>query len=114
MSVRLSVLLHRDPAGVLAASLGIEPLPVRCAPGCELARHQNSSHDDEALRLVSLFGLLGCQMPFDPSGMELLGVFHHGLDLGKVRFQEPGNTDGPYWLASADGRVVFHGGAYAN
>lgn len=109
-SLGLFVLLVRDESGKLHSTMGVEVQPARFAPSGELIREQHCTDYDMALRLESLFILLGCEVPCVPSLVQLLCVNHHGFDDGEIFSPEPRDAKAPYWQAVKGGRVVFvHG-----
>lgn len=83
MLVSLSVLLHRNPIGELGATLGVDIQTARFAEGHKFVGYQYGPYHDAALRLVGFLGLLGGQVPFGPSGVQISASSMMVLMMGK-------------------------------
>lgn len=94
MSVVCAVRLVRDCVGEVVATLGVELQAVPAAVVPELVRYQVRAHHEVALPAKAAFALLGCKPPLGVGAMQLVPVFHHGLDLAEVLERVPDHAYG--------------------
>ncbi len=83
-SVGCSVDLSRTGVGVLVACVGVDTLAPGCAPRLELCGAQDHADHVDALRAEVIFSKLGLPLPLGIGPMELVRVFHDGLDLLEI------------------------------
>ena len=92
-STAVAVFLDRDSVGELVASVGIEFQAASAAELPEGGRYEKRSDDATAFAAHVAFSILGRDLPLGVSRMQLVPIFHHGLDLGEVLRRIPDHAD---------------------
>jgi hypothetical protein len=86
------VFVRRELGGELVACVGVDVQVPGIAPSLELCGPKDGAVDTTTLCAKALLPLFGGSLPFGVRPMQLVTVFHHGLDLVEVLGQVPNHA----------------------